>query len=206
MLFKKIFPSFALVFMTSLVACGDDSSSNAGDSSDSKDNNTSSSSSAEMVSCDLPHDVPEFAASAGCIEFEKGSLEASALSIRCEDHDGTLGTGCPAEKKKKKKNEGNQNEGSENHGNCIDKSQCDAIVRGDFSTWHFVRADAFGEPTTYTYSVDGSKLILDIDGKVNENSYSFYDMTKEASQEMAFLAVRSTCEDGMEIEGANYCE
>ena len=125
--FKKIFLSAAIVSMAGLVACGDDSSSNADNSSDSK-------------------------------------------------------------------------------GNCIDKSQCDAMVRGDVSTWHFVRADAFGEPTTYTYSVDGSKLILDIDGKVNENSYSFYDMTKEASQEMAFHAVRSTCEDGMEIEGANYCD
>ncbi len=199
--FKKIFLSVALISMAGFVACGDDSSSNATDSSDSKDNNTSSSSSAEMVSCDLPHDVPEFAASAGCIEFEKGTLEASSLSIRCEDHDGTLGTGCPAKEEDKK-----DDEQEETKGNCIDKSQCDAIVRGDFSTWHFVRADAFGEPTTYTYSVDGSKLILDIDGKVNENSYSFYDMTKEASQEMAFLAVRSTCEDGMEIEGANYCE
>ena len=202
MLFKKIFLSFALIFMTSLVACGDDSSSNAGDSSDSKDNNTSSSSSAEMVSCDLPHDVPEFAASAGCIEFEKGSLEASALSIRCEDYDGTLGTGCPAEKKKKNE----ENEGSEDHGNCIDKSQCEAMVRGDVSTWHFTRADAFGKPTTYTYSVEGSKLILDIDGQKDESSYSFYDMTKEASKEMAFSAAKSTCNSGMEIEGANYCE
>ena len=201
MLFKKIFLSVALVFMSSLVACGDDSSSNAGDSSDSKDNNTSSSSSAEMVSCNLPHDVPEFAASAGCIEFEKGTLEASSLSIRCEDHDGTLGTGCPAKEEDKK-----DDEQEETKGNCIDKSQCDAIVRGDVSTWHFTRADAFGEPSTYTYSVDGSKLILDIDGKVNENSYSFYDMTKEASQEMAFSAVKSTCKSGMEIEGANYCD
>lgn len=201
MLFKKIFLSVALVFMSSLVACGDDSSSNAGDSSDSKDNNTSSSSSAEMVSCNLPHDVPEFAASAGCIEFGKGTLEASSLSIRCEDHDGTLGTGCPAKEEDKK-----DDEQEETKGNCIDKSQCDAIVRGDVSTWHFTRADAFGEPSTYTYSVDGSKLILDIDGKVNENSYSFYDMTKEASQEMAFSAVKSTCKSGMEIEGANYCD
>ncbi|MBR2197002.1 MAG: hypothetical protein IJ909_00835 [Fibrobacter sp.] len=127
MLFKKFFLSSALIFIVGLVACGDDSSSNATNPSDSK-------------------------------------------------------------------------------GNCIDKSQCDAIVRGDVSTWHFTRADAFGKPSTYTYSVDGSKLILDIDGKVNENSYSFYDMTKEASQEMAFLAVRSTCEDGMKIEGANYCD
>jgi len=201
MLFKKIFLSVALVFMSSLVACGDDSSSNAGDSSDSKDNNTSSSSSAEMVSCNLPHDVPEFAASAGCIEFEKGTLEASSLSIRCEDHDGTLGTGCPAKEEDKK-----DDEQEETKGNCIDKSQCDAIVRGDVSTWHFTRADAFGEPSTYTYSVDGSKLILDIDGKVNENSYSFYDMTKEASQEMAFSAAKATCKSGMEIEGANYCD
>ena len=201
MLFKKILLSFAICSFAGLIACGDDSSSNATDSSDSKDSNNSSSSSVEMVSCNLPHDVPEFAASAGCIEFEKGTLEASSLSIRCEDHDGTLGTGCPAKEEDKK-----DDEQEETKGNCIDKSQCDAIVRGDVSTWHFTRADAFGEPSTYTYSVDGSKLILDIDGKVNENSYSFYDMTKEASQEMAFLAVRSTCEDGMEIEGANYCD
>jgi hypothetical protein len=31
-------------------------------------------------------------------------------------------------------------------------------------------------------------------------------MTKEASQEMAFSAVKSTCKSGMEIEGANYCD
>lgn len=158
MLFKKIFLSVALVFMSSLVACGDDSSSNAGDSSDSKDNTITSSNSEETNSSES------------------------------------------------KNEEYNTEKTSETNDNCIDKSQCDAMVKSDISTWHFTRADAFGEPTTYTYSVDGSKLILDIDGKVNENSYSFYDMTKEAHQEMAFLAVRSTCEDGMEIEGANYCD
>jgi hypothetical protein len=170
---------------------------------ESTDSNTESTDSGEkssgsapvaMISCDnLPEEGQKAFGTMGekCTEFEKGSMAASALELRCEDHGGTLGTGCPAK---------------ESNGNCIDKSQCDAIVRGDFSTWHFVRADAFGEPTTYTYSVDGSKLILDIDGEVNENTYSFYDMTKEASQEMAFSAVKSTCKSGMEIEGANYCD
>lgn len=201
MLFKKIFLSVALVFMSSLVACGDDSSSNAGDSSDSKDNNTSSSSSAEMVSCNLPHDVPEFAASAGCIEFEKGTLEASSLSIRCEDHDGTLGTGCPAKEEDKK-----DDEQEETKGNCIDKSQCDAMVKSDISTWHFTRADAFGEPSVYIYSVadNGTDLIVSIDGK--EKSYSMYNMSKDIGVEMAFSAAKATCNDGMEVEGANYCD
>ena len=158
MLFKKIFLSVALCSFAGLIACGDDSSSNATDSSDSKDSTITSSNSEETDSSES------------------------------------------------KNEERTPDDSSNSKGNCIDKSQCDAMVRGDVSTWHFVRADAFGEPTTYTYSVDGSKLILDIDGKVNENSYSFYDMTKEASQEMAFLAVRSTCNSGMEIEGANYCD
>ncbi len=180
-------------------ASNDESSDSeeSSDSTESSNNKESSSSKATaMISCDnLPEEGQKAFGTMGeeCTEFEKGSMAASALELRCEDHGGTLGTGCPA-----KENKGNDN--------CIDKTQCNNIVRGDVSTWHFTRADDFGKPRTYTYSVDGSKLILDIDGKVNENSYSFYDMTKEASQEMAFLAVRSTCEDGMEIEGANYCE
>ena len=241
-MFNKIILSLSVIFLANLMACGDDSSSNATDSSDSKDSTITSSDSEEtnssesnseeynteessesnedsgkssssntpsadsgekssgsapvaMISCDnLPEEGQKAFGTMGekCTEFEKGSMAASALELRCEDHGGTLGTACPA-----KENKSNDN--------CIDKSQCDAIVRGDFSTWHFVRADAFGEPTTYTYSVDGSRLILDINGQKDENTYSFYDMTKEASQEMAFSAVKSTCKSGMEIEGANYC-
>lgn len=156
--FKKIFLSAAIVSMAGLVACGDDSSSNATDSSDSKDSTITSSNSEETDSSES------------------------------------------------KNEERTPDDSSNSKGNCIDKSQCDAIVRGDFSTWHFVRADAFGEPTTYTYSVDGSKLILDIDGQKDESSYSFYDMTKEASKELAFNAVKSTCKSGMEVDGANYCD
>jgi hypothetical protein len=53
----------------------------------------------------------------------------------------------------------------------------------------------------YIYSVDGKTLVLttiDSEGnkKVDDSAYSFYDMTKESSQEMAFNAVKSTCVDG----------
>ena len=162
-------------------------------SADSKE--SSSSKPVAMVSCDNLSEAGQKAFGTmgeKCTEFEKGTMAASALEMRCDEY-GTLGTGCPA-----KENKGNDN--------CIDKTQCDNIVRGDVSTWHFTRADAFGKPTTYTYSVDGSKLILNIDGQVYDDKYPLYDMTKEVSKEYAFSAVKSTCASGMEIEGANYCE
>lgn len=89
---------------------------------------------------------------------------------------------------------------------CIDKNQCDAMVKEDVSTWHFTRADAFGEPTEYVYSVgeNGDDLIVSIDGK--EKSYSMYHMSTEVGVEMAFSAAKATCEDGMAVDGANYCE
>jgi len=91
-------------------------------------------------------------------------------------------------------------------GACIDKTQCDAMVKEDVSTWHFTRADAFGEPSEYVYSVaeNGEDLIVSIDGK--EKSYSMYHMSTEVGVEMAFSAAKATCEDGMAVEGANYCE
>lgn len=185
---------------------GDSSDNNTGSSNSSEEseggkgsaNNKESSSSkaTAMISCDnLPEEGQKAFGTMGekCTEFEKGSMAASALELRCEDHGGTLGTGCPA-----KENKGNDN--------CIDKTQCDNMVKGDVSTWHFTRADDFGKPRTYTYSVDGSKLILDIDGQVYDDKYPLYDMTKEVSKEYAFSAVKSTCTNGMKIEGANYCE
>ena len=156
--FKKIFLSAAIVSMAGLVACGDDSSSNATDSSDSKDSTITSSNSEETDSSES------------------------------------------------KNEERTPDDSSNSKGNCIDKSQCEAMVRGDVSTWHFVRADAFGEPSVYIYSVadNGTDLIINIDGK--EKSYSMYNMSKEIGVEMAFSAAKATCNDGMEIEGANYCE
>ena len=100
-------------------------------------------------------------------------------------------------------NEGN---GGEKKKSCIDKTQCAAMVKEDVSTWHFTRADAFGEPSEYKYSVaeNGDDLIVNIDGK--EKSYSMYHMSSEVGVEMAFSAAKATCEDGMAVEGANYCE
>ena len=103
---------------------------------------------------------------------------------------------------------GSENEGygGEKKKSCIDKTQCDAMVKEDVSTWHFTRADAFGEPSEYVYSIadNGDDLIVRIDGK--EKSYSMYHMSTEVGVEMAFSAAKATCEDGMDEEGANYCE
>ncbi len=95
---------------------------------------------------------------------------------------------------------------SSSSGSCIDKTQCEAMVKEDVSTWHFTRADAFGEPSEYVYSVaeNGDDLIVSIDGK--EKSYSMYHMSTEVGVEMAFSAAKATCEDGMTVEGADYCE
>ena len=100
----------------------------------------------------------------------------------------------------------NATDSSDSKGNCIDKSQCDAMVKSDISTWHFTRADAFGEPSVYIYSVadNGTDLIVNIDGK--EKSYSMYNMSKDIGVEMAFSAAKATCNDGMEVDGANYCD
>ncbi len=181
-----------------------ESSASEADSNDNGDSTEGSSSSeensdtkpVETVSCDNLSEAGQQAFGTmgkKCTEFEKGTMAASSLISRCEDYNGTLGTGCPAEE-----NKGNDN--------CIDKSQCDAMVRGDVSTWHFTRADAFGEPSVYVYSVagNGTDLIINIDGK--EKSYSMYNMSTEVGKEMAFSAAKATCNDGMEVEGANYCK
>ncbi len=170
------------------------SGASTGDSSDSE--GSSNSKPVEMISCDnLPEEGQEAFGTMGepCTEFEKGTMAATALELRCEDRGGTLGTGCPVKENK-------------NNGNCIDKSQCNAMVKTDISTWHFTRADAFGEPSVYIYSVadNGTDLIVSIDGK--EKSYSMYNMSNEIGIEMAFSAAKATCNDGMEVEGANYCD
>lgn len=84
---------------------------------------------------------------------------------------------------------------------CTEIFACDAIVKGDFSTWNFIRKDSFGDDMQYIYSVDGKTLVLttiDSEGneKVNNSSYAMYDMTTAVSQEMAFNAVKSTCVGG----------
>lgn len=72
---------------------------------------------------------------------------------------------------------------------------CDAMVRNDVSTWHFVGKDDFDRPVEYTYTADGRDLIVtikDADG-TNSKTYSMYNMTSEVGVEMAFSAAKSTC-------------
>ena len=82
---------------------------------------------------------------------------------------------------------------------CTEVPACDAMVKTDVSTWHFVRDDSFGDDAEYTYRADGRDLIVTIknsDGSKNSNTYSMYNMESEVGVEMAFKAAQSTCEDG----------
>lgn len=70
---------------------------------------------------------------------------------------------------------------------CTEVFACDAIVKGDYSTWNFIRKDSFGDDMEYIYSVDGKTLVLttiDSEGnkKVDDSAYSFYDMTRKQSR------------------------
>ena len=82
---------------------------------------------------------------------------------------------------------------------CTEVGACDAMVKTDVSTWHFVRKDNFGDDAEYTYTVDGKDLIVTIksaDGTTNSKTYSMYNMESEAGVEMAFNAAKSTCKNG----------
>ena len=82
---------------------------------------------------------------------------------------------------------------------CTEVGVCDAMVKTDISTWHFVRKDDFGDDAEYTYTVDGKDLIVTIknaDGTTNSKTYSMYNMESEADVEMAFNAAKSTCKNG----------
>ena len=82
---------------------------------------------------------------------------------------------------------------------CTEKPACDAMVKSDVSTWHFVRKDAFGDDAEYTYKADGRDLIISIksaDGSVDSKTYSMYNMESEAGVELAYRAAKATCEEG----------
>ncbi|MCL4101934.1 MULTISPECIES: FISUMP domain-containing protein [unclassified Fibrobacter] len=82
---------------------------------------------------------------------------------------------------------------------CTEVGACDAMVKTDISTWHFVRKDNFGDDAEYTYTVDGKDLIVTIksaDGSTDSKTYSMYNMESEAGVEMAFNAAKSTCKNG----------
>ena len=82
---------------------------------------------------------------------------------------------------------------------CTEMGACDAMVKTDVSTWHFVRKDNFDDDAEYIYTVNGRNLVVTIenaDGSTNSKTYSMYNMESEAGVEMAFNAAKSTCMDG----------
>jgi hypothetical protein len=94
---------------------------------------------------------------------------------------------------------------SEAESACESVGQCDAMVKSDVTTWHFVVKDDFGNDASYVYSSDGSTLSLTItysDGTTSNQSFSYYDMSKEIGVEMGYSAAKSTCtsHDGNETQ------
>ena len=82
---------------------------------------------------------------------------------------------------------------------CLSQGACDAMVKTDVSTWHFIRKDDFGDDAEYTYTANGRDLIVTInnaDGTTDTKTYSMYNMESEAGVEVAFNAAKSTCKDG----------
>ena len=82
---------------------------------------------------------------------------------------------------------------------CTEIGACDAMVKSDVDTWHFIRKDAFGDDAEYIYRADGRDLIVTIknaDGTTESKTYSMYNMESEVGVEMAYSAARSTCKDG----------
>ena len=82
---------------------------------------------------------------------------------------------------------------------CSEKGACDAMLKTDVGTWHFVRKDAFGKDAEYTYKAEGRDLIVTIknaDGTTDSKTFSMYNMESEAGVEVAFNAAKSTCKDG----------
>ncbi|SHG59164.1 major paralogous domain-containing protein [Fibrobacter sp. UWCM] len=83
---------------------------------------------------------------------------------------------------------------------CTEVGACDAMVKTDISTWHFVRKDGFDRDMEYIYFVEGTQLMvktIDYKGVEDIDTLKVYsDMTNEISQEYAFNAAKSTCKNG----------
>ena len=83
---------------------------------------------------------------------------------------------------------------------CTEVGACDAMVKTDISTWHFVRKDGFDRDMEYNYFVEGTQLMvktIDYKGVEDIDTLKVYsDMTNEISQEYAFNAAKSTCKNG----------
>lgn len=134
------------------------------------------------------------------------SREESAKSSSSENSSSSVNHQSDSDKNssssaKEQKSSSSQNPGFEIKETCTETRACDAMDRKDVSTWNFTIKDSFGKDVKYIYSVEGETLVLttiEADGtkKEDRTSYSFYNMTKESSQEMAFMAARSTCRNG----------
>ena len=96
----------------------------------------------------------------------------------------------------------NADNSSDSKGNCIDKSQCDAMVKSDISTWHFfmafdddkpVGALTLAGPTPNLYMLGGMKnacVLWDIrvDDKYKHQGIGqkLFDQAKSVAQEKGY--------------------
>ena len=183
---KLIFCLASLGISAAFVACGDSTSASSEDlSSSSVQENPESSSSVGKYSSSVAATESSSSEKTSATSSSSENIESSSSSEESSSS-GIKAFITPTDSVVEK---------------CSVSGSCDKMDRDDVSTWHFVRKDNFGDNMEYIYTVDGETLILttiDKDGvrKVDETSYSFYDMTKEASRQMAFSAIKSTCVDG----------
>ena len=183
-----------------LSACGDDDSSFAprgGDenlSSEVDGGDGSSSSVREGSSSSVKDDSSSSKGDGGSSGSNSSSSAAEDESSSSEDVCAVI---IPEEADTTKKEPGEPT--YEVKETCEEVGACDAMVKTDVSTWHFIREDAFGDDAEYIYKANGKDLIITIknaDGTTESKTYSMYNMESETGVEMAFSAAKSTCKDG----------
>lgn len=82
---------------------------------------------------------------------------------------------------------------------CSKVGACDAMDKFRMNTWTFVRKDDSGKDVTYKYWTAGKNLVVlfIVDGYLKKtDTLSMYNMESQVGTEMAFDAVKSTCEEG----------
>jgi uncharacterized protein (TIGR02145 family) len=170
----SLFAPFAVFSALMFVACGDDSSS------------TNAITPPDGDGWSEPYDQPKSSAIGNSSSSGKDAKNSSSSSDKMEGSSSSR----PTEifEPELKVNE-----------TCSEKGACDAMLKTDVGTWHFVRKDAFGKDAEYTYKAEGRDLIVTIknaDGTTDSKTYSMYNMESEVGVEMAFNAAKSTCKDG----------
>jgi len=89
---------------------------------------------------------------------------------------------------------------------CIDRDQCDAIVKDDYSTWRYDEMKMSGTIISYSYSVEGTDFFMLVDGKISDSYFNNYDMSTPQGQRTAYNAVVERCRFKTKNPGTVFCD